>query len=424
MAYPDYNMNFKALYQRILDTPGLSNSNKKAIDEHITYLKAKSSSDRTITKHLYCIQRFLKSYNLDKDFIKAKKEDIEEAIAKLDTLKLDNGKQIAPETKRNVKVVVKAFWKHLKGDDEFYPSEVRWIKSSGNNTKRILPQNLLDEKDIIKMISATSSFRNKAIISLLYDSGIRIGELINIYKKDINLEGKIGYINVNGKTGMRRIPITFSVRYIAQYLNLHKDKKLEEPLFTTEGTWSNLNYKSDYQAIRKMLKETSAKAKITKPVNPHAFRHSRATDYAGKGINDRVLMEYFGWRSPDIISTYTHLSGKNITDAVLQANGIKPIERQIKSKLEDRKCSRCDFTNTLDSVYCNRCGAPLEIPEAMNSLILEEAVKRIINRPQTISDIREAVKKEEAKINKTNKKKTNQLIKDNTLKSNAGSGKQ
>lgn len=406
MAYQSYDATYEVLYKKVLAYPKLSGSNKKAIEDYSNYLKAKSSNIKTSIKHFYCLYRFLKCYRPELDFTKADKKAIENAMAKLETLKTKTGIVIATETKRNVRVIVKAFWKYLKGEGEFYPQEVRWIKTGGNHTKKLLPQNLLNENDIIKMINATPSFRNKAIISLLYDSGIRIEELINICKKDVETEGSVGFIRVNGKTGMRRIPITFSIRYIAQYLNLNKQRKSEEPIWTAEGSWNNLNRKSDYAGIRKMLKEISIKAKINKPVNPHAFRHARATFYASKGkLSDRELMEYFGWSNPSVISTYIHLSSKNMTDTILQANGIKPIEKANKSKFEDRKCRRCDYSNTIDAIYCNKCGSPLEIPEAMNSLVFEEAVKRTMNKPQFLTDLRETIKREEAKQDKKQKQK-------------------
>ncbi len=396
MAYQDYDASFQKLYEKVLAYPTLSAPNKKAIAEHIEFLKAKPSDVKTLIKHLYHLYRFLKVYPASLDFKKAKREDIQKAMVKLETLKTDAGEPLAPDTKRNVRVVIKAFWKHLKGDDEFYPKEVRWITTSGHNNKRLLPKDLLDENDVVKMIDASDSFRNKAIIALLYDSGIRIGELVGMSKKDVELDGENGVINVNGKTGMRRIPITFSIRYIAQYLNLNKEKAPEEPLWLGEKNW--VNSKTDYSGIRKMLQEAGAKAKIAKPVNPHAFRHSRATFYANR-LTDRQMMEYFGWRNPAIISTYTHLSGRDIDNAIHQANGMAPTEPASaqKSKFEDRKCRRCDYNNTIDAVYCNRCGAPLERKEAMNDLVLNDAVQRIINEPNFLSVIKEAVRKAEAK---------------------------
>ena len=68
-----------------------------------------------------------------------------------------------------------------------------------------MPEDILDEKKIIKMLRGANSVRDRAIIALLFDSGVRAGELLTMKKKDLDLSSEIAHITVSGKTGMRRI---------------------------------------------------------------------------------------------------------------------------------------------------------------------------------------------------------------------------
>ena len=69
------------------------------------------------------------------------------------------------------------------------------------------------------MIRTARNIRDKAIIALLFDAGIRSGELLNMKIKDVDFNTESAHITVNGKTGMRKVPILFSAPYIARYLD-------------------------------------------------------------------------------------------------------------------------------------------------------------------------------------------------------------
>ena len=75
---------------------------------------------------------------------------------------------------------------------------------------------------------------------------------------------------------------------------------------------------------------------------------------------------FFGWTGDSkMAATYVHLSGRDIDNAVLQANGKKPKETFEEAKLTVKVCPRCRFDNALSSIYCNRCGSALDIATAL-----------------------------------------------------------
>ncbi len=386
MPYMEDQATLDGVFARVTEDPLISKQNAKYIEAHIEFLKAKQSNVRTLIKHLYHLRRFFRVLKTPKkDFKRITRADMQAAMAEME------GTEYSSETKRNIKVVVKYFWKHLKGDDEFYPVEVRWIDTSGDRKNKKMPEDLLTEEEVRRMIESATTLRNKAIIAILYDTGCRIGELLNMRKKDVNLITMPAHVLLDGKTGQRQVPVIFSAPYVAQYLNFIKEKKPNEPMWTSYNNGRDTDRKTDYRGISKMLKMVAKKAKIEKRVHPHLFRHSRATAYANK-LTEQQLKNMFGWtNSSTMAATYVHLSGRDIDSAVMQANGLKPREEAAEPKLRAKVCERCQFPNTMDSRYCNRCALPLDPGLAAEMQYREGNVKQAIidamRDPKIVEDI-------------------------------------
>lgn len=339
-------------FRSIQKNKNIPRQNKLAVMAHVTHLKAIGRKPGTIAKHLYELEKFLVAIGKIKVW-HATKHDIEGAMAQINALPL------AEKTKLNIAIVIKVFYKHLLGEDRFYPRRVEWIRGTNPKQGNLLPEDLLSESDIIKMLETVKNPRNRAIIALLYDSGIRDGELLSLRRKDINLDSEPVHIMVDGKTGMRQIPILFSVSYLAQYINANVEMKPDDPLWCRIGSQMYNAKPVNRQGISAMLKRAAKRAGIPKRVYPHLFRHSRATYYANK-LTEPQLKKFFGW-VPDsnMTETYVHLSGRDIDGAVLKANGIDKVREQ-KTKLKWRVCLRCRSRNTPDAVYCNMCAKRID----------------------------------------------------------------
>ena len=361
-----------------------SKENKRAVTSWVEFLRAGGSNPRTIIKDLYCLTLFLKYATFKTPLEKATKDELASALAKVE------GSDYSPSTKRNVKVTLKAFYKHHLGEDLYYPKQVAWVKPSASRGKKMLPEDILSEEEILKMIEAAGSVRDKAIIALLYDSGIRVGELLSLRKKDIDFNEDIAHITVNGKTGMRKIPILFSAPYLSSYLEFVKDKEPDSYLWTGIGRWTKSNKLVDDNAIRKVLRLAAEKARIKKRIYPHLFRHSRATYYANR-LTEQQLKAFFGWTGDSkMVSTYVHMSGRDIDDAVLQAYGKKPKE-MAAPMLVEKICPRCRYANGIDFLHCQRCGAPLDVSLAMRETkvtgTVKDAMLEMIKDPEFQKDM-------------------------------------
>jgi site-specific recombinase XerD/ribosomal protein L40E len=355
----DLSKTAQGILSRIEDDSRINKNNKKYINDFIIFLQAKGAKRATTEKYIYQYEKFLKAIGGNVDLLKAERPELERAIADINNLDL------AAEEKRKIKVMIKVFYKHFLGEDLYYPKQIAWIKTSGAKN-RVLPEDLLSEEEITKLLNAATSLRDRAIIALLYDTGMRIGELVTLRKKDVDTNSDPVHVTVNGKTGMRRVPIMFSVPFVIQYLNSLTNAKPNDPLWFATGTWSNSGKIISDGGIRQRLKIIANKTGIDKRIYPHLFRHSRASNYANK-LTEQQLKMFFGWTGDSkMAATYVHLSGRDIDNAVLQANGSKQKETSEEPKLTVKVCPRCKFDNSLSSTFCNRCGSALDIKTALN----------------------------------------------------------
>ena len=103
-----------------------------------------------------------------------------------------------------------------------------------------------------------------------------------------------------------------------------------------------------------------------KPINPHHFRHSRAT-YMANHFTEAQLCEWFGWvQGSKIPATYVHLSGRDIDNAYLKMFGIKDKEEEeLETELKTIKCPRCGYDNGSVVKFCGKCGMALDMETAM-----------------------------------------------------------
>jgi integrase/recombinase XerD len=347
------------LVDAIANDKTIPEGTKKTMGEFNAFMQARGLAPRTTAKTLYCLATFLKAVG-DKDLKSLTKEEVQAAMAIVER------SAYSVRTKANIKIAVKCLYKHLAGNDEFYPEQVRWIKSTIKNEKRMLPEDILTEEDVLMMLEAAREDRDKAMIAVLFDAGIRVGELLTLRIKDVDLQSQPAHLRVDGKTGMRQIPILFSVPYLGRYLDAcKKARKPTDYLWERYGKWAAANKALDRSGIVKILNTAAYKAGIQKRVNPHSFRHARATYYANR-LTEQQLKQFFGWTAgSNMAATYVHLSGRDLDNGILQANGYR-VNELSDPKLKARLCPKCRTANGAEMQYCGRCGSAMAIEIAMD----------------------------------------------------------
>jgi len=165
-------------------------------------------------------------------------------------------------SKKDYKVAIKRFYKWLKGKDEEYPEEVKWIKTGFRNSKHKLPEELLNEEEINKLAEQATHPRDKAFVQILYESGCRIGELLTVRIKNVNFDEYGATLRVTGKTGDRRVRIVASAPSLAGWLDIHpKRNDPDAPLWLSRASKTNL-LPFNYSTANVLLRRLAGKAGI------------------------------------------------------------------------------------------------------------------------------------------------------------------
>ena len=214
--------------------------------------------------------------------------------------------------------------KHILGNDEEYPHCVAWLRQRQVQNK-LVKEELLTEQEAIKIIAHCKNLRDKAIVNLLFEGGMKMGELLNIKMQDINLLTQPAHIRLDGKTGVRQIGIVTSKRALMEYLGTVKGLKPDEVIWKGDTRY-NLGMPVSNDAVRSAIMKAAKAAGITKRVNPHSFRHASATINA-KHLTEMELKKYYGWSARSTMTgTYVHLADEDIDDAILKKNGMEILE--------------------------------------------------------------------------------------------------
>ncbi len=246
----------------------------------------------------------LKNYT-NKDLISLKKEDIKDF--------LDNVEATA-RTKAHYLTVFNSFYKYLVFMDKIKSNPCDGIKAPKLEKK--LPTYLTNE-EIAKLfnirLTKPVDYRNKAILEVMYATGARISEVINLELNQIDFEECI--IRVVGKGKKERIiPLDdVAIEALDNYINNYRPFLIKNE--TCNYVFLNKNgEKISRQMIFKILKNLANKVGITKEISPHTLRHSFASNLLNNGADLRVIQELLGHENLETTEIYSHLQNKKIKD--------------------------------------------------------------------------------------------------------------
>jgi integrase len=366
MGSLNYPARLEQQTQNIKQSEEISRANKELIDEFRRDLKLDGYSPARTHKLVGHIKKISEEfeYNLEA----TDKEDIK------DITEWVEDRDIAGPTKDDYRTATRVFyrWEHHRdkagtglGSGE-YPKKADWINTNAHSSgDEKLPDDLLSEEDVIELLSAAKNHRTKALMSLLWETGARIGELIDRNISDIR-EHEYGLqIVIEGKTGERRLPLISSVPHLREWMEKHPEGNSKKaPLWIDvqdqdHGNESETIEQVDYHALKKDIERTADRTDIDKPVNFHHWRHSRATDLAGD-FTEAQMCEWFGWvQGSDMPAKYIHMSGRDIDSAYGELHDRVKEEEQEK-KMKPKECNRCGRENGAEERFCGRCGSPLD----------------------------------------------------------------
>ena len=193
---------------------------------------------------------------------------------------------------------------------KFYYEKVLRQKKTTYNLQRPKKENklplVLSVSEVERLLSAIDNLKHRCILALIYASGLRVSELINLKITDIHSER--GLIHIRDGKGHKDRYSLLPKSLIPQLRQYYKEWKPGQFLF--EGPTLHSKYSSS--SIRKIMQRALKKAKVNSNATPHTLRHSFATHLLESGTNLRYIQELLGHQSSKTTEIYTHISQKNI----------------------------------------------------------------------------------------------------------------
>ncbi len=230
----------------------------------------------------------------------------------------DYGQELSANTQALHLIALRMFLTYLQDRDikSLDPNQIKLPKTNRNQVTFLYPDEI---KKLVQVINNETIIgkRDLAIVSLLFSGGLRVSELVNLNRSQINLKKR--EFMVRGKRSKDR-PIFISNQAalaVEQYLSARQDNL--EPLFINYS--KNNHYSNDGQykrlttrSIQRMINKYAKLAGITKKVTPHIMRHSFATDLLMNGADIRSVQEMLGHSNIATTQIYTHITNPHLKE--------------------------------------------------------------------------------------------------------------
>lgn len=231
-------------------------------------------------------------------------------------------KGLAAATIARKLAAIKAFYRFMtaEGYMDVNPAEVVEAGTKGIKLPRVLSEDevvrLLTQPDI----TTAEGFRDRTMLEVLYATGMRVSELINLTLERVDL--KMKYIIAFGKGSKERIVPLGSVA--AEFLQQYLEKV--RPKLTHAGRNTNIvflafgGHELTRQRFWQIIRAYGRKANINKALTPHILRHSFATHLLDNGADLRSVQELLGHSDISTTQIYTHLTNKRLRDIYAKAH--------------------------------------------------------------------------------------------------------
>ena len=275
----------------------------KVVEEFGNYLKQKNYSDNTYISYmndLYYFYMFIK-----KDLTLVNENDIRDYLEYLN-LKKENASSI----RRRISTF-KSFYKYLYLNEIMDKKDYPMAKIGYPKMEKKLPK-FIYYNDLLEIIDESTrdsdGIRDRLIIEMLYATGVRVSELVNIKYSDIDYNNR--RIRVCGKGNKERIVYfgEYALDALNEYTLTHK--KNDEGYVFTNSKGGQITDRGIRYIIDNIMKKLSIKVHVT----PHVLRHTFATDMLNNGCDIKIVQELLGHSSLRTTEVYTHVTNERLKE--------------------------------------------------------------------------------------------------------------
>ncbi len=271
------------------------------INDFISYISKKNYSVNTYTSYindLYYFYIFIK-----KDLTKVTFEDIKDYLEHL------NLKKEKTSSIRRKISSLKSFYKFLYKNNYINKKDYPLTKIAYPKMEKKLPK-FIYYNDLLEIINESSKdkdgVRDRLIIEMLYATGVRVSELINIKINDIDFNNR--RIIVLGKGNKERIVYygEYAEEVLKEYMKTHERKNHNYLFVNSKGG------KLTDRGVRYIIDNIMSKLSVKTHVTPHVLRHTFATDMLNNGCDIKVVQELLGHSSLKATEIYTHVTNEHL----------------------------------------------------------------------------------------------------------------
>jgi len=261
----------------------------------------------------------------------------------------------------------------------------RLVKPKRPDRATLIKEQLLSPEERKQLIEKSPTPPDRLLLELLDELGARRGELANLKMKSVQFDEYGAILTLTGKTGTRRRRVYAAVPDLRAHVNNHPMRdNPEAPLFLSSA---GQGYSGN--TIWRRVRALGLKI-LSRPIHPHQFRHSRATEDS-RHFTDRELMQLYGWRDPNTVSVYSHLSMRDVEDKDLMVHGFKSKEEILRPISQARRCGRCGGENAPVAMYCAKCGEVLATQDLDKLMADRKFMEQFVNHPTFQDTLRKAL---------------------------------
>lgn len=285
---------------------------EREINEFITYLheekNATSNTEVSYRRDLYKLQEFLQSQGIQKV------EDISITILNSYVLNLEKSGFAMATVSRNV-ASIKSFMQYLMMRKKVDVMILDRIKAP--KVEKKMPD-ILSVEEMTRLlmqpdINTCKGVRDRAMLELLYATGIRVSELIHLKLSDVNL--KLGFITCSDSSKARSIPLgKEAAEALKNYIERSRDNMCANTP-DSELLFFNCSGKPmSRQGFWKLIKGYAKKADIESDITPHTIRHSFAAHLVGNGADLKIVQEMLGHADIATTQVYVNMNQSKVRD--------------------------------------------------------------------------------------------------------------
>jgi site-specific recombinase XerD len=287
--------------------------------QYLEYLEIeKDRSQKTIENYDHYLVRFLEWAKISSPD-KITDELVRAYRLHLNRLSDEKGHPLKKITQNYHMIALRNFLKYLaKRDVKTLTAEKIELGKTGE--RQI---DFLEMEEVQRLFEAAGganlkSLRDKAILELLFSSGLRVSELVSLNRDQVNL--KTGEFSVRGKGQKVRVVFVSdrAISAIERYMEKRAD--IDPTLFVRiglkqiEGKKQSRDLRITPRTVQRIVKYYTLKAGIVKDVHPHTLRHSFATDLIQNGADIRSVQEMLGHSSVTTTQIYTHVTNRQLKE--------------------------------------------------------------------------------------------------------------